>query len=122
MSKKLEEHKFISRKEVAYHFPLTVRFLEECASKTRVTGELVGPPFFQIENTVKYKTQHIIEYIEKTEVNPNTAKDLEAKCLKNKEICKKYYLKKIIKKKSPHIPHVPKKKDINVENKNKKII
>lgn len=123
MKKKLEAHQFISRKEVAYQFPiLTVRFLEECMSKSRITGELVGPAFFQIENTVKYQVQHILDYLKKCEINENTAKDLEAKYIKNKQICKKYYFNKRKKIKSPHIPHSSQKKEVAIELKNKKII
>lgn len=123
MRRKLEAHILISRKDVAYEFPgLTVRFLEECMSKTKITGELVGPVFYQIGNTVKYKVQHITEYLQKSEVNPTTAKDLEQKCIKNREICKKYYFKKQKQKKLPHIPHSSQKNDATVERKNKRII
>ena len=123
MRRKLDPQQLISRKDVAYEFPgLTVRFLEECMSKTKFTGELVGPVYYQLENTIKYKVQHIQEYLKKNEVNTITAKDLEKKCQKNREICKRYNFVKKKQKELPHIPHKSQKSLQIIEKKNKRII
>ena len=77
MSSKLNKNLLISRQQVHRNFGLSVRFLEECHRKTKLTGQLVGPIFLQLENTVKYKVQHLEEYIEKCVINNETAEKLQ---------------------------------------------
>ena len=119
MKLKYAKNQLISRQQ-ASEFGLSVRFLEECHRKTKLTGELVGPIFFRIENTVKYKVQHLEEYMEKCEVNADTAQYLEKKCEHSKKICKKYSVAKKYKY-SPQIPQVTNKNIERVEIKKKRI-
>lgn len=119
MSSKLNKNLLISRQQVHRNFGLSVRFLEECHRKTKLTGELVGPIFLQLENTVKYKVQHLEEYIEKCVINNETAENLEKKCESSKKICIKYKLAKK-EKKTPHIPHTNNQNDRALETRNKK--
>ncbi len=117
---RLDKNQFICRQQVAIEFHLPVRFLEECARKTRETGILEGPIFYRFGNTIKYRVQHIEEYIAKNEINENTAKGLDKMCEKSKQICKKYSLAKKCKK-SPHITQKHHNSVEVVEFKKKKI-
>ena len=120
MDKKFPKNKLISRQQVERNYDLPVRFLEECARKTKLTGEITGPVFYHFENTIRYKVQHIEEYIEKNKIDNSTAQNFEKKCEKNKEICKKYnFVKKKIK--APQDPQISQEQPFTIEKRKKKL-
>ena len=120
MSENKKKNSLLSRQEVRQQYGLSVRFLEECHRKTKLTGELVGPYCYQFENTTKYSEIHIEKYMEECLINKETAKKLEKKCEKSKKICEKYSLAKK-EKKAPQIPQINKKIKGTLVNQQKKI-